>query len=123
MDAKGIIKDIQSADAERIDAYLRMFDRILLYTMAANSMPIDILNATLGIWEQVAKKSIDIDATKRTTFLESTPTGRALKLNNEPDGEDLRLHWLKQWNIAKNVITSNLIKNDTNEEDDDEQIN
>lgn len=115
MDSKAIIKNIQSADAERIEAFLRMFDRILLYTIAANSMPNDMLNATISLWEQVVKKSIDIDANKRTTFLESTPTGRAMKLNEEPDGEDLRLHWLKQWDIAKSVITSNLLKRESDE--------
>lgn len=109
MDKNGEIKALlDGADHERVEAYMNMFDRVLLYTLAANLMPKPAVDGTLGLWDRVVKRTIDLDATKRTEILESTVGGRAAKYRNEADGEELRLHALKQWEIARTLITTNL---------------
>jgi len=107
-----IRKLIESADHERVEAYMHMFDRVLLYTMAANMMPKDAINSTVDLWDTVVKKGIDMDATKRTNFLEGTTLGRAAKLRREYDGEDMRNHCLQQWRVARDVISTNLHSKD-----------
>lgn len=97
---------LDSADPARINGYMNMFDRVLLYTMAANMLPKEAIESTINLWSKIVKKTIDIDATRRTKFLESTANGRAAKLSKEPDGEDIRLHFLKQLDIAHQAITS-----------------
>lgn len=99
---------IDRADHERVESYMHMFDRILLYTLAASIMPKTAIEGTMDLWDKVVKKGIDIDSTKRTNFLEGTTSGRTAKLREEPDGEDLRIHCIEQLNIARDVIMSNL---------------
>lgn len=108
MNLKEIKEMLEQADPQRVEGYLNMFDRVLLYTLAVNTMPKEALDGTMSMWDQVVKRTIDIDATKRTNYLESTTVGRAAKIKNEPDGEDFRLFCLKQWEIAKTLITANL---------------
>ncbi len=100
------------SDHDKLDSYIKMYDRILLYTLAANLMPKESVDETIHLWEQVIKKTIDGDATLRTKFMESTPTGRIAKLREEPDGEDLRLHSIKTWKLAKNIISANMSRNE-----------
>ena len=76
------------SDHDKLDSYMKMYDRILLYTIAANLMPKESIDETIRLWEQVIKKTIDGEATLRTKFMESTPTGRVAKLRQEPDGEE-----------------------------------
>ncbi len=108
MTGKELQKQLETADIEKVGQYMKMFDRILLCTLAVNTMPKEAILGTINIWEKVIKKTINSDVMSRTEFLESTPEGRRAKYDNEPDGEDLRLHFLKQCDIAKNVIYSNL---------------
>ncbi len=110
-------KLIENADHERVEAYMHMFDRVLLYTLAVNMMPKDAIRGTVDLWDTVVKKGIDMDASKRTNFLEGTTLGRAAKLRQEHDGEDVRNHCLQQWRIARDVISANLHnKNEDNED-------
>ena len=99
---------LENADHARIEAYLRMLDRILIYNLAVNVMPDEALKGILCLWDKVVKKSIDADATSRTEYLEETSSGRAAKYRSEPDGESLRLHCLKQWKLARQVVDTNL---------------
>ena len=113
---KEIHQELSSADQERLEAYMRMFDRILLYTMAANAMPPEAIDKTINLWDKTIKKMINMDSKTRTNFLESTTQGRLSKFHKEPDGEDLRLYLLKTWKIARKIVTANLI-NPTDEDD------
>ena len=112
---------LKDADFERVEGYMHMFDRVLLYTMAANNLSQKTLDATIKFWDVVIKKTIDLDATQRTDFLEKTLHGRTAKLRDEPDGEDIRLHSLKQWKIAKQVIENNLRKLESDSDTEDDQ--
>lgn len=103
-----IKNELENADHMRVEAYLRMLDRILIYNMAVNMMPDEALQGILALWGRVVKKSIDADANARTTFMEETQAGRAAKYREEPDGEFLRLHCLKQLELARKVAGTNL---------------
>lgn len=107
--SKKPIKTKLNTDQERVEGYLRMLDRILLYNMAVNSMPPEALQSIVKLWDKVVLKSIDLDASLRTHFMEATKMGRAAKFQDEPDGEDLRLHCLDQWKFAKSVVETNLL--------------
>jgi len=115
MTEKEVQKLIENADHERVEAYMHMFDRVLLYTLAANVMSKDAIKSTMDLWDMVVKKGIDMDATKRTNYLEGTTIGRAAKIRQEYDGEDVRNHCLQQCRIARAVISANL-HNEDNEE-------
>ena len=117
-------KLVENADHERVEAYMHMFDRVLLYTLAANMMPKDAIKGTVDLWDTVVRKGIDMDASKRTNFLEGTTLGRAAKLRKEYDGEDVRNHCIEQWRIARNVISANLHNNDIkNTDENNEEFN
>ena len=118
MTGKDLIKQINEADVEKIGQYMKIFDRILLYTIAVNSIPKEALDETFKLWDHIVKNGIDEDANKRTDFMESYE-GRKSKYQKEPDGEDLRLFCLKQYEIARNIIKSNLSKKEEKEENDD----
>jgi hypothetical protein len=118
MTGKDLIKQINEADVEKIGQYMKIFDRILLYTIAVNSIPKEALDATFKLWDHIVKNGIDEDANKRTNFMESYE-GRKSKYQKEPDGEDLRLFCLKQYEIARNIIKSNLSKKEKDEDDFD----
>ena len=108
-----------NADQDRVEGYLRMLDRILLYNLAVNTMPPEALQSIVNLWDKVVHKSIDLDASMRTHFMEDTKLGRISKLQKEPDGEDVRLHCLDQWKLAKSVIESNLLNPTIIDEDSD----
>ena len=112
------LKDQASAhsDHDKLDSYMKMYDRILLYTIAANLMPKESVDETIRLWEQVIKKTIDGEAILRTKFMESTPTGRIAGLKKEPDGEAVRLHAVKTWKLAKNIISANMSRNENEDE-------
>jgi len=122
MDSKDIQKKLNSSttDIMRVGNYMKMFDRILLYNIAVNSMPPEALQETLNIWEKVIKRGINEESANRNKFLESSRQGRKAKYRNEPDGEDLMLNLLEQYEIAREVIQSNL-KKPFDEEDDFEE--
>ncbi len=102
---------LDKADPERLEGYMRMFDRILLYNLAAHVMPPDSVNTILDFWEKAVKKTIDMDCQKFTQFLQSTPQGRLASLTGEqPDGEDMRLKYLGAFDIAQEIIASNITK-------------
>lgn len=111
MNAEELQEQLQDADMERIGKYMEMFDRILLYTVAVNTMPKEAIQGTVNVWEKVIKRGIDGEATKRTDFLQGTRDGRRARYEKQPDGETLRLNFLKQCGIAKNIILSNLSQN------------
>lgn len=99
---------VEKADHDRVEAYIGLFDRILLYNIASKIVPKESLEQSIRVWDMIIKKGIDSDVVKRTNFLEETVIGRASKFQDEPDGEEFRLHCLKQIDIAKSVIENNL---------------
>jgi len=110
-----------TTDVMRVGNYMKMFDRILLYNIAVNSMPPEALQETLNIWEKVIKRGINEESASRSEFLESSRQGRKAKYRSEPDGEDLLLNLLEQYEIAKEVIQSNLKKPFETDDDDEEE--
>lgn len=110
-------KKISEADPDRLNGYINMFDRLLLYNLAAGSMPPEIINKMVNKWAQTIKITIDMEVQHRTNFLESSPQGRLAKKQKQPDGEDLRLLFLDTLATAKQIVTGNLQRND--DEDDD----
>jgi hypothetical protein len=114
-DGHQLNEKLKEADIQQVGQYMKMFDRMLLYTMASNIMCKEDLESIIKLWLKTVKRNIDSDSNKRTTFLEETITGRKAKYNQEPDGEDLRLHCLKQLDLTQDIICSNLFRH--NEED------
>lgn len=104
---KDEIKLLRKTDPDRIEQYMRIFDRVLLYTIAS-AMPSEMKEASVKVWDKLIKKTIDIDASSRTNYLESTSSGRMAKMNKEADGEDVRLYSLEQMELARKIIESNL---------------
>lgn len=101
---------MKEADYDQIEKMMRIFDRVLLYNLAVHSMPREFLTSAVRLWDKIVKLGIDRDASLRTDILESTIQGRRAKLGNAPDGEQVRLDALKQWGIARDIITSNLMQ-------------
>ena len=118
MTPKQLKKMMKDADFTQVESFMRQFDRILLYNMAFQSMPPEFLQTIVRIWSKAIKAGIDKEADHRNCVLQSTVLGRRAKYAEVPDGEALRLDALKQFEIAKNIISSNLIPD--NEEDDEE---
>lgn len=105
-------KKISEADPERLNGYIGMFDRLLLYNLAVGSMPPEILDEMIEKWSQTIKSTIDTEAQHRTHFLESTPQGRLAKKQDQPDGEALRLLFLETLSTAKQIVSRNLQRNE-----------
>ena len=105
-------KKISEADPERLNGYIGMFDRLLLYNLAVGSMPPEILDEMIEKWAQTIKSTIDTEAQHRTHFLESTPQGRLAKKQDQPDGEALRLLFLETLSTAKQIVSRNLQRNE-----------
>ena len=101
---------MKEADFNQIEKLMRLFDRVLLYNLAVHTMPDEFLMKTVEFWDKIVKMGIDRDANNRTDILESTIMGRRAKFGQMPDGEQVRLESLKQWQIARDIITSNLQK-------------
>jgi hypothetical protein len=112
MDGKELQEILKDSDIQFVGKYMKMFDRILLYTLAVNFLPEDAINGTVNLWDKVIKNGINQEVNVRNEFMENTPAGRDAKYHSEPDGETLRLHSVKQWKIARNIIISNLKKPD-----------
>lgn len=110
---KSLMQRIEKVNPDRLDGYIKAFDRMLLYSLACSLIPPEALDETIQSWQKAIKKSIDIDVQNRTLFLESTPDGRKAKMVGEPDGEDIRLKFLETMDVAKDIIRTNLIKPDT----------
>jgi hypothetical protein len=119
---KSIKTVAKNFDQERVEGYLRMLDRILLYNITVNTMPPEMLQGIIDLWDDIVLKSINIDATMRTHLLEGTKIGRLSKLKEEPDGEEIRMHCINQWKTAKQVVEINLLhpRNSEGEAEDKE---
>ncbi len=104
-----------NADHDKLESYIRMYDRILLYTLASNIMAKENIEESIDLWEKVIKKTIDSDSVNRTKFMESTSAGRIAKLRREPDGEAMRLSDVKTWKIARDIISANLSRDEEEE--------
>lgn len=115
METNDLQKMISEVDPQRLDAYQKMFDRILLHTIAANVMPKKDIEKTIQFVDRIVKKTIDVDSTNRSDYLHSTKEGRLARMSGEPDGEQLRLDFLKTWEVAKHIITANLAKRKGND--------
>jgi len=102
--------ELEAADMDSVGKFMKMFDRMLLYTLAVNFLPEEAIRGTVDLWDTVIKKNINDDSVNRTEFLESTKPGRLALYKNEPDGEDVRMHFLQQWKTARKVIVANLSK-------------
>ena len=111
-------KKISESEPEHLNVYIDMFDRLLLYSMAASSLPNEVINEMIEHWESAVKTTIDLESQRRTQFLESTPQGRLAKKQNQPDGEDIRLLFLTTLNTAKDIVSMNLKKPDEFETED-----
>lgn len=107
---KDLLNKINSVNVERLESYLKMFDRILLYSLAVSTMSKEHLDECVKLTEKVIKKSIDIDSQMRTDYLEGSIDGRVLKMQKATDGEELRLQLLNVWKVAKELIERNLTK-------------
>lgn len=114
---KDIHKKISEADPDRLNGYIDMFDRLLLYNLAVGSMPPEILDDMIKKWARTIKDTINAEVKHRTHFLESTPQGRLAKKQQQPDGEDLRLLFLNTLDTAKQIVARNLQRNDGDDSD------
>lgn len=101
-------KRIAEADLERLNGYIDMFDRLLLYNLAVGTLPSEIIDDMIEKWEDTIKMTINAEAKHRTHFLESTPQGRVAAKQEQPDGEDIRLLFLDTLDTAKEIVTRNL---------------
>ncbi len=117
----GIQQRIANADPEQLNGYMAMFDRFLLYSLAAGVMPSEAINEVVIKWEGAVKISIDNESKRRTQFLESTPQGRLAKKQKQPDGEDLRLLFLETLGVAKELVYNNLQRDDEDEDEDENE--
>ena len=120
LSTKELIKRIEKVNPDRLEGYIKAFDRMLLYSLACNIVSEEALGKTVEMWKNTIKKSIDADAKNRTSFLESTPDGRKAKMAGEPDGESIRLKFLETMNVAQDIIKSNLIRDEDSDSDSDE---
>jgi hypothetical protein len=121
VDIKDILKLMEDVDQERLEAYLRMFDRILLYVLAANVMPSEAVDNTVDLWNKTIKKTIEVDVNSRTEHMEFTPMGRLARMREEPDGEQLRLDCVKAWKMARDLITIKLKEEQGNSDPDEDE--
>ncbi len=113
-----IQKQIANSEPERLNGYMGMFDRLLLYNLAVGTMSSEMIDELIEKWEETIKVTIDMESKHRTNFLESTPQGRLSKKQKQPDGEDMRLLFLGTLDTAKQIVTSNLRRNESDFESD-----
>jgi len=116
---KELQKQLSKTDPDRLNGYIEMFDRLLLYNVALNVLPDDAVDDILEKWEQAIKHTINTESTLRTTFLQSTPQGRMARKQKEPDGEAMRLQFLDTLDLAKMIVSRNLQKVDEDDISDD----
>lgn len=104
---------LAKVDTDRLEGYMRMFDRTLLYNLAASVMSKDDIQPILDMWKKTVRKTIDIDCQRFTEFLQKTPQGRLTSMvGNQPDGEDMRLKFLETFDLAHQIVTGNLVPPD-----------
>ena len=110
-DRKKLEDMLKTADMERLNMFMKTFERLLVYSMAKMIMSKEDFGSIVNFWNFLTKKGIDVDATSRTRFLQSTHEGRLAAEKDEPDGEELRLYLLSQLNIATYLINSSFNQN------------
>ena len=103
---------IAETDPGRLNGYIDMFDRLLLYNMASSILPPEAIEEMLIRWEQAVKAAINTESCMRTHFLESTPQGRMAKRQKQPDGEDFRQVFSHTLDTAKLILSQNLQHDD-----------
>lgn len=103
-----LLKQLEESDPIQVETYLKLMDRILIYNMAANLLPDEAIDKLVALWEKATINNINEECLKRTEDIETTKNGRLAKYRNEPDGEDFRLFYMKNWNVAKEVVDANL---------------
>lgn len=106
--AQKVQEMLKKVDLEHLNKYFDMFDRLLLYNIAVNTIPPEVIDDIIGSWTETVKWSIDSEAKYRTHFLESTPQGRHAQIMKQPDGEEIRLKYLETLNAAKAIIKMNM---------------
>lgn len=111
MNIQDLYKRMENVPPERLEAYHRMFDRIMLYTLAANLMDKQSIDQVIKNADKIIKKTIDADSQSRTDFLQNTKEGRVARMKEEADGEDVRLQFTEAWDIVKDLIRENLENN------------
>lgn len=109
-ETKTLMERIANVDPRQLDGYMRQFDRMLLHTIAAATLPPEAIEATKRLWLKVAKKGIDQEANGRTEFLQGTREGRMQRMLRQPDGEDVRLALLETLDTAREIIDRNFAK-------------
>ena len=125
MDVQDLFDRIAEVNPERLEAYHRMFDRILLYTLASNVIPQDRIDHIIKLADRIVKKTIDTDSNKQTNYLHGSKDGRQTRMesqinDNEYDGEALRLDYLKTWALVKDIVKGNMqrpLDNDSSRSD------
>lgn len=111
---QNLLRRIAEVNPERLEAYYRMLDRIILYSLAAHIIPPDAIDTILGIADKVVKKTIDTDSNRQNTFLHENKSGRQARLasqlaDHKYDGEAIRLEYLKTWELVKEIAKANLM--------------
>ena len=74
---------ISESDTEHLSGYIDMFDRLLLYTIAMNNTPPEVIDELLEKWEETIKYTINAEAQMRTEFMQSTPQGRLARKQDQ----------------------------------------
>ena len=124
MNKEDFLNHVNSSSSNlRFESYLRILDRLLIWNMCAALLPKEGINKILNFWEKAVKKSIDAECNDRTTLLHESPLGRLASFKNEPDGELHRLTLLKELDIAKFVVTSNLKQEQAGEDENNDSTN
>lgn len=100
---------LADAPSTAVEAYMRLFDRLLLHCIAAQTLSKSDKKSVMSLWNKAVLRSIDAESTQRTDFMESTSLGRMAKYHEEPDGEDIRLTYLKAHHAAKTMIQHSII--------------
>lgn len=121
MNSNEFFDHINSENASlKFEGYLKLLDRILIWNMAANTLPKEDRVKLLKLWETAIKRSIDVECNERTKQLEETIQGRLAIQKGEPDGEAYRLLLLKDLDAAKFIAHINL-KQDSAQDSGEEE--
>lgn len=109
MNIEEINKRIAECNPERLVAYQNIFDKLLLFSIASSLLSTQEIEKVIDFADTVIKKTINTDSVARTAYQQETKAGRLARMENDPDGEDIRLEYLKTWNLAKELIRFNLV--------------
>ncbi len=120
MNIEEINKRIAECNPERLVAYQNIFDKLLLFSIASSLLSTQEIEKVINFADTVIKKTINSDSIARTTYQQETKAGRLARMENDPDGEDIRLEYLKTWNLAKELIRFNLVSKKKDDLDSDE---